>query len=636
MSDWLRRIFLALLGCLLLSPNTVSSSAQSGDQVRVAPIEITSFPKVMTYLDVRDAEGNFVYGLEPGDIEVLEDEGARPVSELNLLRPGVQLVLAINPGPAFGIRDAQGSSRYDYVVQALQSWASGRQDDSMDDLSLVASDGVEATHLDGVEDWLSALESYPLDARVAVPNFDSLGRALEIAVDPTVRPGMGRAILLITALPDEDIAAGLQSMAARASQRGVRIFVWLIASAEQFATSGAIQLTEMAVQTGGILFPYSGVEDIPSPEEYLEPLRSAYFLAYDSAVATSGIHQVVVKVRTDNLDVASIPLEFELEVLPPEIAFVSPLREIQRTYSEEGSTDPADLVPVVETFETVIAFPDGHSRPIQRATFYVDGELVDENTSGPFEHFAWDLSEYTTAGQHMLKVEVVDSLGLSSTSVDLSVQVSVERPRVNVATTFSRNRMMVASLVVAMAGSVLVLVLILGGQIRPGLVRSLRKRRRRNIDPVTQPVRMKTEPVPPHAPGWMNRLHWPQRRVPPKAFAYMTRLIESDQSNSNPPIPIASEEITFGRDPLQAIQVLDDPSVDELHARLRKEADGSFRLLDEGSTAGTWINYVPVSRDGARLEHGDLVHIGRISFRFTEREPERVRKPVILPEEPQA
>jgi pSer/pThr/pTyr-binding forkhead associated (FHA) protein len=116
----------------------------------------------------------------------------------------------------------------------------------------------------------------------------------------------------------------------------------------------------------------------------------------------------------------------------------------------------------------------------------------------------------------------------------------------------------------------------------------------------------------------------------------MTRLIESDQSNSNPPIPIASEEITFGRDPLQAIQVLDDPSVDELHARLRKEADGSFRLLDEGSTAGTWINYVPVSRDGARLEHGDLVHIGRISFRFTEREPERVRKPVILPEEPQA
>jgi hypothetical protein len=267
---------------------------------------------------------------------------------------------------------------------------------------------------------------------------------------------------------------------------------------------------------------------------------------------------------------------------------------------------------------------------------YIDGRIADENTATPFERFSWDLSEYTVEGQHTLKLEVVDSLGLNSTSVDLPVLVIIDRPQVDVRTTVSRNRMMVASLAVAMAGAVLVLVLILGGQIRPGLLRSYRKRRRRNIDPVTQPVRVKTEPEPSRAPGWMNRLHWPQRRVPPKAYAYMARFDDSDQSTGNPPIPVAGEEITFGRDPLQAIQVLDDPSVEALHARLRREVDGTFRLLDEGSTAGTWINYMPVPRDGARLEHGDLVHIGRISFRFSEREPERVRRPVVTPEEPNA
>jgi hypothetical protein len=632
MSDWLRRVLLALLGSLFVSPGMISS-AQTGGQVNLAPVEISSFPRIMTYLDVRDAEGNFVYGLEAGDVEILEDGQARPVSELNYLRPGTQLVLAINPGPAFGIRDSQGMSRYDYVVEALRLWADARQGSTLDDLSVVASGGMEATHLDRVENWLSAIDTYQLDSPEAVPNFDSLGRALEIAIDPSARPGMGRAILLVTALPDQDVAAGLQSMAARASQRGVRIFVWLIASAGEFTSSGAAQLADMAIQTGGVMFPYSGIEEIPDLEEYLEPLRSTYFLSYDSAISASGMHQLVVTVRTDDLDLTSIPHEFEMEVLPPEIAFVSPIREITRRYSEEGSSDPVDLVPMLETFEALVTFPDGHLRPIERSTLYVDGKIADENTSEPFEHFSWDLSEYTATGQHTLKIEVVDSLGLSSISVDLPVTVSLQRPQITVVTTVSRNRMMVATLAVAMAGAVLVLVLILGGQIRPGLVRNLRKRRRRNIDPVTQPIRMKNEPAPPRGPGWIDRLHWPQRRIPPKIFAYLAPQLEGEQSDGSPPIAIASDEITFGRDPLQATHVLDDASVEELHTRLRREPDGSFRLIDEGSTAGTWINYMPVSRDGARLEHGDLVHIGRVRFRFSEREPKRVRKPVISPGE---
>jgi hypothetical protein len=633
MSDWLRRVLLALLGSLLLSPGVFSSRAQSAGQVRLASIETASFPRITTYLDVRDEEGNFVYGLEAGDIEVIEGEQARPVAELNQLRPGAHLVLAVNPGPTFAIRDSQGRSRFDNILEALKSWAEIRQGSTIDDLSLVAIDGPEATHLDSAESWLATLRSYQLDPRLAVPNFDALGRALEIAVDPAPRPGMGRAVLLVTPPPDQDVGAGLQSLASRASQRGVRIFVWLVASPDQFTSQGAAQLAEMAAQTGGAMFPYSGVEAIPSPEEYLEPLRSTYFLAYDSGITTSGVHPLVVNVRSGDLDLSSSLHEFELEVLPPEITFVSLRREIKRSSAVEGSVEPADFVPRTQPLEALIIFPDGYPRPLERVTFYIDGKVADENTSSPFEQLTWDLSEYTNSGQHILKLEVVDSLGLSGVSADLPVMINFERPQMDVMTTISRNRMVVAGLIVAMAGSVLLLVLVIGGQLQPGLLKNLRKRRRRNIDPVTQPVKMKAEPVQQRTPGWRNRLHWPQRRITPKAFAYLARLVESDQANGSPPIPITSEEITFGRDPLQAIHVLDDPSVEALHSRLRRESDGSFRLLDVGTTAGTWINYMPVSKDGARLEHGDMVHIGRIGFRFSEREPERVRKPIVTPEE---
>jgi pSer/pThr/pTyr-binding forkhead associated (FHA) protein len=93
----------------------------------------------------------------------------------------------------------------------------------------------------------------------------------------------------------------------------------------------------------------------------------------------------------------------------------------------------------------------------------------------------------------------------------------------------------------------------------------------------------------------------------------------------------------FGRDAVRATLVLDDFSVEEIHARLQREKN-IFRLTDAGSIAGTWVNYTPVSQDGTILENGDFIHIGRIGFRFTQREPDHVRKPVVLlqPAEPEA
>jgi hypothetical protein len=197
----------------------------------------------------------------------------------------------------------------------------------------------------------------------------------------------------------------------------------------------------------------------------------------------------------------------------------------------------------------------------------------------------------------------------------------------------------IALAVTMFSGLILFLVLVWGGRIRPfpaGGLRSLRQSRKQRSDPVTQPVPVRSESPPRRLPGWVNRLQWPQRRMAPKAYAFLHRLAETDQSLTLPPISLSAEEITFGRDPHQATVVLDDASVEALHARLVRLEGGNFRLSDEGSVAGTWINYSPVSGEGAALEHGDIIHIGRSGFRFTVREPQRQRKPVMTPGEPAA
>ena len=107
-------------------------------------------------------------------------------------------------------------------------------------------------------------------------------------------------------------------------------------------------------------------------------------------------------------------------------------------------------------------------------------------------------------------------------------------------------------------------------------------------------------------------------------------MTDSESALDSPPISITSDEISIGSNPDKATLVLEDPSIEGLHARLVHAPDGAFRLFDQGSIAGTWVNFGPVPADGATLQHGDIVHFGRIGFRFTVHAPGPVLKPNII------
>ena len=208
------RLILVCLCCILLylwvGVFFIGAIAQESNQVNVHPPSVADFPIVQFFLDVRDHEGNFLVGLNNEDVYVLENETNIEVSEMRHIQTGTQVVFVINPGPAFAIRDSDGHSRYDHVIQHLESWAESRVGPTTDDLSILGTEGVETTHTDSIESWLSTLQDYQPDARNAVPDFDMLSRGLEIAADNTPRPGMGRSVIFITSLPQESASIGFQ------------------------------------------------------------------------------------------------------------------------------------------------------------------------------------------------------------------------------------------------------------------------------------------------------------------------------------------------------------------------------------------------------------------------------------------
>ena len=648
-----RRLRWLLTGAVLLLAMTGihldRALAQVASSAYLSPPETNEFPHLSAYLDAMDAQGSFITDLTTADVIMLEDGVELPLTGLQAMRPGVQLVLAITPGSALEIRDGQGHSRYQHLVESMVSGAWDEQAEGQDDLSLITSAGATLLHRSDPVELRAALEAYQLPAQ-GMPSLEVLAQALEVAADPLPRPGMERAVLFITPPQVANIEAGLQTLIARANQQNIHIFIWLVASAEYFTLPGAGLLADTCTQTGGRFFTFSGTEAVPDLETYLEPMRPVYRLVYASQVAAAGPHQVSAQVNLPEGALISPPQSFEVNLQPPDPALIAPPVVITRSFAPAataGELTATDLLPVEQALVLEVTFPDGYQRELVRATLIIDNLVVAENTAPPFETFRWDLRSYTQDGLHTLRVEVVDSLGLVGQSPETVVHITVPSPEQGVRVAFERQRLLVVGLGVLIAGSVLALVLIVGGRIRPQAAgRSAARRKasatrlRAEKDPVTQPVAITPAGSlagQPHFPlsGWLKREKERTQPAAPQPLAFLTPLPEAGIPALMPPLPLGAEELTLGRDPLQASLVLDDPSVEGLHARLIPLPEG-FRLEDAGTIAGTWVNHTQIPPEGVILVHGDLVHLGRSGFRFTQREGGRQRKISVKPLEPPA
>jgi transcriptional regulator with GAF, ATPase, and Fis domain len=84
-------------------------------------------------------------------------------------------------------------------------------------------------------------------------------------------------------------------------------------------------------------------------------------------------------------------------------------------------------------------------------------------------------------------------------------------------------------------------------------------------------------------------------------------------------IPLPGSEATVGRDPANAVALI-DPSVSRKHCLLRPE-DGRFQIRDLDSRNGTLVNGLPVKEQW--LRHGDEIATGDSVFLFLTEEEDR-------------
>jgi hypothetical protein len=625
--------FLLALGLLLTS----AAGAQSSLYAIVKDLQLESFPSIALILKAHDANGNFIHGLQASDVQISEDGQPVQITDFTEARPGVMLTVVLDPGEPFTIRNSQGFSRYDLILESLVDWSQTRIGSTIDDLSLTVNNGPERTHLANPFDLFYTLSDYQIDEKTATPGLDVLFRGVEISSDPAPRPGMERDVLFITSPISGDQSFNIQNLLSQAKQKDVHIFIWFVTAQSDFDVTTAYYFTQLADETGGAFMIFSGGEALPSLETYLEPQRSIYQLKYQSEIKSGGEHQVAAQLTHKGLTIGSNLQTFSVDLQPPNPAFIFPQLKIQRKPASAGESDAtgsdANLQPSSLPLSILIDFPDGRVRDIVHSALYVDGKLSAENSQAPYDKFIWNLSNYGQSGQHVLRVEVTDNLGLTGKTIDTPVVIEVDQPVTAYLTNIPRYLPLIAALLGTVALAVAGYLLILGGKIQPRSPFGRRKRRRkdeRRVDAYPLSETEQAEGSKPRGPGWLQRWQWSEHPVAPRASAYLTRIAAEEENYPSGAIPIVSQALTIGRDPGQASLVLDDLAIDPLHARLEHRDDGTYRIMDEGSIAGTWVNYDPVTRTGVILEHADLIHFGKIGFYFTLREPPQLSKPVII------
>jgi len=598
-----------LVICGLILSLTTVVNAQASFRLQIGGLDTRSFPQVDFYLDATDDQGNILEGLTPAEISMVEAGQTLPVTNVELFEPGLQLTVALNLDASLA-NPVGDVSRFELARQALRAWAEDVESSAADDLSLAVNVGQPLNHAAEMSQWLDALNALQPELEPLQGDLSALTRAVGLASDPTQHPRAKRAVLYITP-PMTGSETGLAELAGRADQMDVRIFVWVVTADGQPAPDVTL-LQALVERTGGRLALVSGPETFPNLEEWLAPLRRQYRVTYPSGLRASGQHLLEVSLRREGAVLAQAePLTFNLDIAAPNPIFISPPAEVQRAWTENTLEQPSTLQPESLDLQIVVEFSDGIPRALKSTRLYLDGQLVVENSVAPFDQFSLPLADLTESGPHTLRVEATDELDLIGSSIELPLVVLVQPKPGSAVLGGISSTGLIAIGAVLVAGLVLAGVLFGESRLRKRGVLGGRRRR----DPLTEPVAIEQG-----APRQRASTREPVSRPRPKdagsAPARLVRLNDSQQPVAGEMLPLDLPEVTLGSDAAQAMLTIRDITVDKLHARIISGDEGGFRLLDQGSVAGTWINYAPVSGAGALLKHGDLVHLGRALYRF--------------------
>ena len=614
------KILLVILPLAALLFGLPAAARQESVAVRIDSVDSSNFPMVVVNLIVSDAEGMTVSDisgllLRENGIEI-DDYSAEPLSL------GSEVVFVIDANTSIEQRDeAEGLTRREKVRDSIARYANHFMDPvQLDAVSIIVPNGAGGRYL-GKQGM-----AFPNEVVNAV-NFYETGQLdntpleamIEMAFSELEGPseaGRFRALFLFSDGGQIHEQLDLQALAERAEASGVAIYVSILgARADPLEVENALLL---AGASGGDYVHMRAPTDTDPLFELIRGRGTRSQITYRSQVNESGRHIIEAEFEGSRDEAA-----FDLTVEPPTSRIAVDNSRPIRRMAESAEQPLEEMEPQRQPLVAQIGWPDGHPRLLSSAVLLVnDTEIPLEapvlDNAGLLT-FDWDIRTLE-AGTYDLRLRLTDELGLESLSEVLTLVIEIQRPELEATAAppsaiptpapeappaTLQSRLPGGALALA-AGSVALVAFLLAVAIGFFLVRRSRKD--------NESLEAALPPVGDQEPGTSESPAAPPTLVaadPPRAYLEALENAPGHQG----PILIAGSNVAFGREQRRVQVALQDSSVSDLHARIMED-HGIYRIVDEGSTSGTYVNYKRVGLTPRILNDMDDVHFGRVHLRF--------------------
>lgn len=389
-------------------------------------------------------------------------------------------------------------------------------------------------------------------------------------------------------------------VAPRAAELGVPVHtVWL--QNEELSISqeaGRAYLEEVATGSRGVAASLSQAETITTIFERIAELRSQQLVHYRLEDPAGGDIPVTLGLASEAG--AQTETTITISANAPTVTLDIP--------PESRTISLPDLEPVRLRLSASVGWLDGAERTVETAALFVNGQHVADVPPGNLQQFEVEIPNLFY-GANTLHVAITDEQRMLARSPEVALSIE-EGERAIPETLQPAGLDLAAALPICLGGGLLLALLGLGGffAYRSGRLPAFRGRTGR---------KQRRERAGEEAPS-DERYGEPAFTPPQEGSGYAPAYLEVVEAATPMPahIRLLDDETRIGRSPsLVDVAFEQDPTVSRLHATIIWDRQ-VFRLYDDESTSGTWVNDQEVPEHGVQLFDGDDIFLGKVQLRF--------------------
>mgnify|MGYP001357098977 FL=1 len=587
----LKPVFFSLLlvSILLVRLSLPAFGQQASQQIVIEGLDTREFPNLSIDFSIPgglDQQSS----LTANQVSVVENDQTIAVEALTSEYVGVHFVLVINPERSLVLTYPSGYSNYDRMLAAVGELNSDVTPVTGDVYSLFINPDIHYDQLENYTEWKKALEGYKENQKQKIGSLQSL----EIAVAQLTSQPVNKETVLVYMTPyiDPVEIPKLTALIQQAGKSGIRVHIWMTAATIVIGSAYEIDLQAVCETWGGSLTILDGIQMPPNPRDYMKNIGYRYTAIWQSQIRSGTTQQISLRLTPSSGPVLiSEASSVDLEVLPTRLSFNNLPEELTINIRKDEVIEPAEL-----PIQALIEFPDGFPRNLLSTSLFVNGSLVQKREQAPFGDFVLDLSPYHGQDTIRLQLNAKDALGFETRSEIKTLSLIWGDSEANRQKTFLSSPWLWTGLSVVALG-------LLGMILLPPYLKNKTK---------------KVENAQPAKPE-------PESSMPLKTFGSLIKLDRDNTPCAEKPLLLTNEISLIGKDPQMANLVLSDEALEPVHAEIHVFPDGRTRLTDFNTTAGTYVNFKAVDTKGVQIHHGDILHFGRLAFRFNS--PNRITSP---------